>query len=71
MLAAGLCTESQYNTGMTKLKERLTRYYKSKGSNAVELDKPTAKDEFDDNYDDEEMNKSPYVKSAKDEIKQF
>ena len=71
MLAAGLCTASQYDAGMTELVERVTRYYKLKALNAAELGEPTAKDKFDDDEVEEEVDKSPYVQLEKDEIKTF
>ena len=71
MIAAGLCTESQYNAGLVELIDRMTEYHSLKDGNDSLPGVPNRGNQWDDNFDDDIGIVTPARKKAEEEWKKF
>ena len=72
MLAAGLCTESQYDAGLVELLELVTDYYaRLEGNDNVIVLCNDNGDEWDDDIDESADVVSPAARKASDEWKKY
>jgi len=68
MIAAGLCSDEQYEAGILDLEDRMTRWYESNDDKPREMEEPQAFHEYDEV---DEVKSSPHDKLAEDELKSY